>query len=414
MTDNNRNSESLFTAKINAIPLADALKERFKSGSIPLQTDFADLIDMANVGLRATGQASDQEGSGDGFKLDDSGTLQLKLNPGSTATDYAPLISVKDMLATDLGSGLVYKINGICVGEGNGLAVGTNNVSLKLAKGSQVNGGGGQGTDGQTSGSAGGLALSSGGLSVDAGEGIQINSKGVSVKLVPNSGLIADESNGLKAVVSDGIQINAKGMSVKLAANSGLSADENNGLKVVVSNGIQVNGNGIGLTPEQTFQKGMVMMFAGTASEMPKGWALCDGQSGRPDLRDRFVLGSTGFTNVNQTNNQKVQGNNNAKSFNVTSDTKTPSIRVNVNGHTLTLSEIPSHSHSIKSAGNEGGDGQAIYERNGRSPSYKWSFSGSEGGGKSHSHGASATQDSHSHSVNVVPPYYILAFIIKL
>ncbi|WP_319938281.1 hypothetical protein [Xenorhabdus littoralis] len=50
MTDNNRNSESLIPAKTNAIPLADALKERFKSGSIPLQTDFADLIDMENIG----------------------------------------------------------------------------------------------------------------------------------------------------------------------------------------------------------------------------------------------------------------------------------------------------------------------------------------------------------------------------
>ncbi|MDC9604115.1 tail fiber protein [Xenorhabdus griffiniae] len=414
MTDNNRNSESLIPAKTNEIPLADALKERFKSGSIPLQNDFADLIDMANVGLRATGQASDQKGSGDGFKLDDSGTLQLKLNPGSTDTDYAPLISVKNMLATDLGSGLVYKTNGICVGEGNGLAVAANSVSLKLAKGSQSNGGGGQGTDGQTSGSAGGLALSSSGLSVDAGEGIQINGKGVSVKLATNSGLSADESNGLKAVVSNGIQINAKGMSVKLATNSGLSADENNGLKVVVSNGIQVSGNGIGLTPEQTFQKGMVMMFAGTESEMPKGWALCDGQNGRPDLRDRFVLGSTGFTNVKQTNNKKVQGNNNAKYFDVISDAKTPSIRVNVQGHTLKLSEIPSHSHSIYTAGKEGSGGQCLFERNGQTPSYKKSFSGSEGGGGSHSHGASATQDSHSHSVNVVPPYYILAFIIKL
>ncbi|MDX7999504.1 tail fiber protein [Xenorhabdus sp. Reich] len=379
-----------------------------------MQTDFADLIDMANIGLRATGQASDQNGSGDGFKLDNSGTLQLKLNPGSTDTDYAPLISVKDMLATDLGSGLVYKKDGICVGEGNGLAVGANSVSLKLAKGSHVNGGGGQGTDGQTNGNAGGLALSSSGLSVDSGNGIQINTQGVSVKLATNSGLSADESNGLKAVVSNGIQINAKGMSVKLATNSGLSADENNGLKVVVSNGIQVNGNSIGLTPEQTFQKGMVMMFAGTESGMPKGWALCDGQNGRPDLRDRFVLGSTGFTNVNQTNNQKVQGNNSAKYFNVTSDTKNPSIRVNVNGHTLTINEIPSHSHSIYTAGNEGGGGQALYERNGRSPGYTWEFSKSEGGGGSHDHGASATQDSHSHSVNVVPPYYILAFIIKL
>lgn len=37
---------------------------------------------------------------------------------------------------------------------------------------------------------------------------------------------------------------------------------------------------------------GCVMIWSGTADNIPRGWALCDGQNGRPDFRDLFVLGA--------------------------------------------------------------------------------------------------------------------------
>lgn len=37
---------------------------------------------------------------------------------------------------------------------------------------------------------------------------------------------------------------------------------------------------------------GMIMLWSGNISAIPTGWALCDGQSGRPDLRDKFVVGA--------------------------------------------------------------------------------------------------------------------------
>lgn len=36
---------------------------------------------------------------------------------------------------------------------------------------------------------------------------------------------------------------------------------------------------------------GTIVIWSGTAEDIPSGWALCDGQDGRPDLRDKFVLG---------------------------------------------------------------------------------------------------------------------------
>lgn len=38
--------------------------------------------------------------------------------------------------------------------------------------------------------------------------------------------------------------------------------------------------------------KGMIVMWSGSTDAIPEGWALCDGQDGRPDLRDRFVIGA--------------------------------------------------------------------------------------------------------------------------
>ena len=35
-----------------------------------------------------------------------------------------------------------------------------------------------------------------------------------------------------------------------------------------------------------------IIMWSGTAADIPTGWALCDGTNGTPNLTDRFVLGA--------------------------------------------------------------------------------------------------------------------------
>jgi microcystin-dependent protein len=37
---------------------------------------------------------------------------------------------------------------------------------------------------------------------------------------------------------------------------------------------------------------GIIVMWSGLLSAIPSGWLLCDGTSGTPDLRDRFVKGT--------------------------------------------------------------------------------------------------------------------------
>jgi hypothetical protein len=45
--------------------------------------------------------------------------------------------------------------------------------------------------------------------------------------------------------------------------------------------------------PEQAaFPAGGIVMWSGTAGDIPAGWLLCDGRNGTPDLTSRFVMGA--------------------------------------------------------------------------------------------------------------------------
>lgn len=41
-----------------------------------------------------------------------------------------------------------------------------------------------------------------------------------------------------------------------------------------------------------TFKAGMIILWSGSVVSIPSGWHLCDGTEGTPDLRDRFVVGA--------------------------------------------------------------------------------------------------------------------------
>lgn len=46
---------------------------------------------------------------------------------------------------------------------------------------------------------------------------------------------------------------------------------------------------------------GIIVMWGGLLAAIPAGWALCDGQNGTPDLRDRFVKGASNGQNPGNT-----------------------------------------------------------------------------------------------------------------
>lgn len=64
---------------------------------------------------------------------------------------------------------------------------------------------------------------------------------------------------------------------------------------------------------------GTIVIWSGTTDNVPENWAICDGQDGRPDLRDKFVLGAGDSHAVGETGGAEEV--------------------------TLTVAQIPKHSH---------------------------------------------------------------------
>lgn len=133
--------------------------------------------------------------------------------------------------------------------------------------------------------------------------------------------------------------------------------------------------------------KGVITMWSGSIANIPQGWALCNGQNGTPDLRDRFVVGAGNGYTVGASGGAAV---------------------------TLTISQMPSHTHADNGhahslnalAGNEG-SGVLGHSRAGGEMAFGinyWTGTGyanlvNTGGGQSHENR---------------PPYYALAYIMKI
>ncbi|HEH9402121.1 TPA: hypothetical protein SIA35_004238 [Aeromonas sobria] len=211
-------------------------------------------VDTNGVGVMANaakGMVVEADGVGintaaaHGLKLEDN-ALKLAVsasNPGLEVV--ADGVKVKAHTA----AGIKVDANGVGLNAGNGIACVNNQVNIKLAKGTYANGGGVQGSDHAISGSNGGLRLSAEGLSVDAGNGIEINGAGVSVKCYPNWGLGVNES-GLWVVPNTGagVKVDSFGVGVVANAAKGMLVDSNGvGINTAAPYGLKLEANALKL-----------------------------------------------------------------------------------------------------------------------------------------------------------------------
>jgi len=144
--------------------------------------------------------------------------------------------------------------------------------------------------------------------------------------------------------------------------------------------------------------KGVIVMWSGNISSIPVGWALCNGSQGTPNLSGRFIVG------FDKDNPQYQVGEAGGKET-----------------VTLTTSQLPAHNHSgaTKDAGNHShnftgaakrGDGSGT----GSSNHYYKAFARTTqvAGNHKHSFETNSTGGSKPHENR--PPYFVLAYIIKL
>ena len=170
--------------------------------------------------------------------------------------------------------------------------------------------------------------------------------------------------------------------------------------------------------------KGLIAMWSGLINKIPGGWALCNGENGTPDLRDRFIVGAGEEYLIGDIGGDKEV--------------------------TLSINELPSHGHNsgslvTDSNGNHSHSGSTSTSGSHTHNYYRQGVDNYQGkgtstgvaqvlntlatdSGGSHSHSISINSaGSHNHSISGTtansgsggghenrPPYYALAFIIKL
>ena len=126
-----------------------------------------------------------------------------------------------------------------------------------------------------------------------------------------------------------------------------------------------------------SFVKGMINLWYGSSGSVPTGWAICDGTNDTPDLRDKFVIGAGSTYATGATGGEAT--------------------------HTLTVAEMPSHTHDIKAPLIQfpGIDAATTQTTNGR-PDVMMNFPNitiqNTGGDGAH---------------NNIPPYVALFYIMK-
>ena len=145
---------------------------------------------------------------------------------------------------------------------------------------------------------------------------------------------------------------------------------------------------------DSSIPKGAIIMWSGSITTIPSGWALCNGANGTPDLRNRFVIGSS--SDVSGVSNTSVTGAN----------TKSGGSKDAV---------VVSHTHT--GIANSGSGGGSFVNGLNFGGSLGFSIEGSKltfSSASAHTHPLTINSTGSSGTNANLPPYYALAFIMKL
>ncbi len=152
---------------------------------------------------------------------------------------------------------------------------------------------------------------------------------------------------------------------------------------------------------EKFVPTGLISMWSGNINQIPKGWALCDGQNGTPDLRGRFIVGYNS-SDDDYDEIGKIGGEDK---------------------HVLSESELPSHSHNI-TIESAGAHIHGYYHPTAKHGNADNNRNKNYDATKSQSLDVTTPSGLHSHSATIAPtgngmphenrpPFYTLAYIIK-
>jgi len=142
-----------------------------------------------------------------------------------------------------------------------------------------------------------------------------------------------------------------------------------------------------------TIPTGLISIWYGSIGSIPTGWYLCDGSNGTPDLRDRFIVGAGSTYSVSATGGSTT--------------------------HTITTSEMPSHSHTATSTVTDPGHSHIISSTSTGVISTSGNYVGTTGTQRSSIEvtgitvATTLTSTGSGTAFNILNPYYALAYIMK-
>lgn len=165
----------------------------------------------------------------------------------------------------------------------------------------------------------------------------------------------------------------------------------------------------------EVYPKGIISMWSGTTP--PAGWALCNGSNGTPDLRSRFIAGyNPADSRYNNPGNISQGGSTQGEGGGLERVTLSTSNLPRHRHYTsLGTNSAGSHSHSVTYTG---AASKTVEEdgRDGETAAFALTRTATTSVSGSHSHSVRGYTDyaGSSSSIENRPPYYVLAFIIKL
>ena len=144
---------------------------------------------------------------------------------------------------------------------------------------------------------------------------------------------------------------------------------------------------------------GVILMWSGSIATIPTGWVLCDGTNGTPNLRDRFIVGAGSTYSVAATGGSK--------------DATLVSHSHTYSGTTSTAGD---HNHPIYNYRTNDFNGAWNYKGMVYSDDHQGTFYSYTDNAGNHNHtfsGSTSTDGSSATNANL-PPYYALAYIMKV
>ena len=196
------------------------------------------------------------------------------------------------------------------------------------------------------------------------------------------------------ATNTGGVTLNINSLGAKAITKNGTTALTAN--DILINSAIEVIYDGTQfqlVNPAVSIPAGIISMWSGTIATIPSGWLLCNGSSGTPDLRNKFIIGAyqdtagVAYTTITGADTQT----GGSKDAIVVSHT-----------HTATVTD-PGHNHSAPYQSGSAASGGGPLTVGGTT------VTGTSTTGISV---AISTTGSSGTNANLVP-YYALAFIMK-